>query len=144
MDIKALHEPFSDNDSPTVEGQIRWLQKQGFAQHQIQQALIAVYSEIERGDIPQVWTRKSKMPDGGVVESKLYLSKDMNCPGAHYKGRNITTGWELDQYLLTVAKRIRTDELSVMVKKMEEFEEGLRKKWAAQQKGPWYKRIVGK
>ena len=39
MDIKALHERFKDDHSPSVEGQIRWLQKQGFPQHHIEQAM---------------------------------------------------------------------------------------------------------
>jgi len=50
MDFKQLHERFKDDDSPSVEGQIRWLQKQGFAQHQIEQAMISTYTEIERGE----------------------------------------------------------------------------------------------
>ena len=50
MNFKELHEKFKDDDSPSVEGQIRWLQKQGFAQHQIEQAMISVYTEIERGE----------------------------------------------------------------------------------------------
>jgi uncharacterized protein (DUF2132 family) len=50
MDFKELHSKYKDEYSPSVEGQIRWLQKQGFAQHQIEQAMITVYSEIERGE----------------------------------------------------------------------------------------------
>ena len=51
MNFKELHAKFKDNDSPSVEGQIRWLQKQGFAQHQIEQAMISTYTEIERGQV---------------------------------------------------------------------------------------------
>jgi uncharacterized protein (DUF2132 family) len=50
MDMKELHAKYKDENSPSVEGQVRWLQKQGFAQHQIEQAMIAVYTEIERGE----------------------------------------------------------------------------------------------
>jgi len=50
MDFKELHSKYKDEYSPSVEGQIRWLQKQGFAQHQIEQAMISVYTEIERGE----------------------------------------------------------------------------------------------
>lgn len=50
MDFNATHAKFKDADSPTVEGQIRWLQKQGFAQHQIDQAMIMAYTEIDKGD----------------------------------------------------------------------------------------------
>lgn len=50
MNFTELHAKYKDDDSPSVEGQIRWLQKQGFAQHQIEQAMIATYAEIERGE----------------------------------------------------------------------------------------------
>jgi len=50
MDFVALHLKYKDSDSPSVEGQIRWLQKQGFAQAQVEQAMISVYDEIERGE----------------------------------------------------------------------------------------------
>lgn len=51
MNFKELHSKFKDDDSPSVEGQIRWLQKQGFDQHQIEQAMISTYTEIERSQI---------------------------------------------------------------------------------------------
>jgi len=50
MNFVELHSKFKDDDSPSVEGQVRWLQKQGFAQHQIEQAMISVYMEIERNE----------------------------------------------------------------------------------------------
>jgi hypothetical protein len=49
MNFKELHEKFKDDASPSVELQIRWLQKMGFLQHQIDQAMITVYTEIEQG-----------------------------------------------------------------------------------------------
>uniref|UniRef100_A0A7C4TX39 Uncharacterized protein n=1 Tax=Caldisericum exile TaxID=693075 RepID=A0A7C4TX39_9BACT len=112
MDFKAIHERFKDDDSPSVEGQIRWLQKQGFAQHQIEQAMIATYSAIERGEFtPQ-------------------------------------NGFELDQYLLNEAKKIRTEELTLMIKRMEDFVANIKKQaideYKAQQAKPWYKRLFGK
>lgn len=51
MDFRKLHEPYKDEASPSVELQIRWLQKMGFPPHQIDQAMIMVYGEIERGEI---------------------------------------------------------------------------------------------
>jgi hypothetical protein len=50
MDFKKLHERYKDDASPSVELQIRWLQKLGFQNHQIDQALITVYTEIERDE----------------------------------------------------------------------------------------------
>jgi uncharacterized protein (DUF2132 family) len=50
MNFVDLHAKYKDENSPSVEGQIRWLQKQGFAQHQIEQAMIKVYMEIERDE----------------------------------------------------------------------------------------------
>ena len=63
MDLKALHAKFRDDDSPSVEGQIRWLQKQGFAQHHIDQAIIGMYTDIEQ----EVLTFKS----GHEMDQKL-------------------------------------------------------------------------
>lgn len=50
MDFKKLHEQYKDEASPSVELQIRWLQRIGFQPHQVDQALITVYGEIERGE----------------------------------------------------------------------------------------------
>lgn len=134
MDMKVLHSRFSDKDSPSVEGQIRWLQKNNFPQHQIEQAMITVYSELERGKIPKRWTNGTEVK---------YLSSDSNYLSAEWFSRPISGGAELDQYLLEIAKRIRTEELTTLIRKMEQFEINMRKKWEAEQKQrkPWYKRI---
>jgi len=50
MDFKKLHKRYKDEASPSVELQIRWLQRIGFQPHQVDQALITVYGEIERGE----------------------------------------------------------------------------------------------
>jgi len=50
MDFKKLHEKYKDEASPSVELQIRWLQRIGFQPHQIDQAMITVYGEIEHGE----------------------------------------------------------------------------------------------
>ena len=50
MDFKKLHERYKDETSPSVELQIRWLRRIGFQSHQVDQALITVYGEIERGE----------------------------------------------------------------------------------------------
>ena len=60
-----LHRKFKDHDSPSVEGQIRWLQKQGFAEHHIQQAMIALYNDIEQEKIPNLHTHQSHTDDEG-------------------------------------------------------------------------------
>lgn len=145
MDMKTLHARFKDDDSPSVEGQIRWLQKQGFPQHHIEQAMLTLYSELERGNVP-------KKEDGTPVKG----------------------GWDLDQALLLTAKTIRTDELRLQVKRLEEFEAKLKAKWeedrrkeeailaaaeeerkereakkaeedaASKPKRPWYKRLFSR
>jgi len=111
MDFKELHAQFKDEHSPSVEGQIRWLQKQGFTQAQIEQAMIDVYSEIERGEV------------------------------------TFNNGFELDQYLLERAKKIRTEELTMQIKRMEEFVSKIKQQaveeYKAQQEKPWYKKILG-
>jgi len=63
MDFKKLHERYKDEFSPSVELQIRWLQRIGFQPHQIDQALITVYTEIEQD--------KKTFKDGS--ELNLYL-----------------------------------------------------------------------
>jgi hypothetical protein len=63
MDFKKLHERYKDDASPSVELQIRWLQRIGFQPHQIDQAMITVYTEIEQD--------KKTFKDGS--ELNLYL-----------------------------------------------------------------------
>jgi len=144
MNFKELHERFKDKDSPAVEGQVRWLQKQGFAQNQIERAMITVYSELEQGEIPRVWTRKITKQDGTITEHKEYLAAGSKIDDPQYVSREISSGWDLDHYLLETAKRIRTGDLKAQVAHMEQFEEKLRKKWeAAQQpkkKRGWFRR----
>ena len=140
MNFKELHTKFKDDDSPSVEGQIRWLQKQGFAQHQIEQAMIAAYTEIEMGRIPNCWSMLVQKNGGERIDRK-YLPADYNSPGHKWKSRPIKNGFEFDQFLLENAKKVRTDELSVMLKNMQQFEKKLKKKWSSQV--PWYKRMFG-
>lgn len=134
MDIKLVHEQFKDNHSPSVEGQIRWLQKQGFAEHQIQQAMIAVYGDIERGELPLVYSREVATPDGGKKMERLYhLFSDAGPGGDRYDKNPIQNGWDLDQIILEVAKRYRTDDLNSMLKNIEKFEANMKEKWVKEQ-----------
>lgn len=132
MNIKEIHKQFADDHSPSVEGQIRWLQKQGFAQHQIEQAMITVYSEIERGEVPLVWHMREPDTSGHVKDTYCYTEVNGVPPGSKFKNpKPISNGHQLDQYLLEVARRIRTGELSMMVSHMEQFEAKLKAKWEA-------------
>lgn len=49
MDFKELHKPYKDAVSPSVELQMQWLQKIGFKPHQIEKAMLLVYTDIEQG-----------------------------------------------------------------------------------------------
>lgn len=49
MDIKKLHEPYKDQNSPSPELQLRWLKRLGYEPHVIDQAMLTVYTEIEQG-----------------------------------------------------------------------------------------------
>jgi len=49
MDFQKLYEPYKTKDAPDVAEQLKWLLKQGIPQHIIDQAMIKVYDEIERG-----------------------------------------------------------------------------------------------
>jgi hypothetical protein len=109
MDIKKLHEKYKDDASPSVELQIRWLKRIGFEPHQIDQAVIMVYSEIERGE------------------------------------KTFKNGSELNLYLKDVANKIRSEEATIYISKLEEFEAKMRKKWDEDLKKqkPWYRRLIG-
>ncbi len=50
MDYKKLLEPYSENGR-TVEGQVTWLTKKGIAKTYIDQAMIFVYDEVDRGKV---------------------------------------------------------------------------------------------
>lgn len=141
MEFKELHKPFKDDDSPSIEGQIKWLQKQGFQQYQIEQAMIEAYTELQMEKTPLRWSRKMKKDDGAEIEEVKYGPVGKIPKGANWESRPIESGFELDQFLLEMAKLIRTNELSVMVRHMEKFEKDLRKKWSNQV--PWWKRALG-
>lgn len=141
MKFKELHSQFKDDDSPSVEGQIRWLQKHGFQQHQIEQAMLTAYTELEAGRVPVRWKRKMKGKEGQEVIERKYGDAKTKPKGANWESREVKNGFEFDQFLLECAKRVRTNELSVMLRHMEKFEKDLKKKWSAQV--PWYKRMLG-
>ncbi len=113
MNFKELHRKHADKDSPTVEGQIRWLQKQGFPQHQIDQGMITVYSEIER---------KEKDFKSGLELDQYLL--------------DTCKKFRTDELTAYVAK---LEEFEAGLKK--KWEQEQKKQLEAQQKKPWYKRI---
>ena len=51
MNFQELYEPYATKEAPNVSDQIKWLQKQGFPQNIIDQALLVVYTELEKGKI---------------------------------------------------------------------------------------------
>ena len=136
MDIKKLHEQFQDDDSPSVEAQIRWLQKQGFGQHQIDQAIMTLYKALDHGEIPQVCQRID-------IEDKvkIYRLKGETQKVGRWDVRKIKNGFELCQVLLELARRIRTKELSDTIKNIESFEHDMRKRWEKANKIPIWKRM---
>lgn len=141
MKFNELHAKFKDDDSPSVEGQIRWLQKQGFQQHQIEQAMLTAYSELHAGRVPQRWKRTMKGKEDQEVIERKFGTGDTKPKGSGWDSRDIKNGFEFDQFILDCAKRVRTDELSIMLRHMEKFEKDLKKKWSTQV--PWYKRMFG-
>jgi hypothetical protein len=140
MDIKAILAKFTDEKEFTVEGQIRWLQKQGFAQDQIDHAMLKVYFDLERGLIPCKWNTGAEV---------VYLSGDVPKSGAHWEGGPISTGNDLDQYLLKVAKEIRTKELSDKAASLGDLVSKMKAQWEADAakanaKPGFFKRLFGK
>lgn len=138
MNFKAIHDKYKDDASPSVEGQIRWLQKQGFSQDQIDRAMLGLYSDIEIGQAPRVFEKEE---NGKIVDTKYAFYSDP-IPTFCYTFRDIKTGWELDQSLLEYARRERTKDLDAVIKRYEDFTKTLRNNWVKQV--PWYKRIIGK
>jgi len=49
MDYNKLYEPYQTKEAPLVTDQVKWLQKNGFPQHIIDQSLVKVYDELDRG-----------------------------------------------------------------------------------------------
>lgn len=142
MDIKALLSGFTDLKDHTVEGQIRWLQKQGFTQDHIDHAILAVYFDIERGVIPKKWNT-------GIDGEVTYLPGDQEPSGAHWTGGPISGGNDLDHYLLKVAKDIRTKELSDKVAQIGTQVAKMKAQWEADfkkanAKPGFFKRMFGK
>ena len=103
MDLKVILSNYTSKKDHTVEGQMRWLQKQGFTEDQIAQALMTVYFDLERGVLPNKW-----VIDGVTT----YLPGDQPKGSDSWVGGPISGGHDLDQYLLKVAKDIRTRELT--------------------------------
>lgn len=140
MDFKLLHEPFRDEDSPSVEAQIRWLQKQGFLQHQIQKTMVRVYGELSRNEIPRVWKRTLDNR-----EEVLYRPHGVTPKGEGWSSEKVANGFDLCQYILEIAKSFRTQDLTKFIKDMEKFESDMKSKWidSIKYKVPWWKRLFG-
>ena len=134
MDIKLLHSHYKDEHSPTVEGQIRWLQNQGFSQDQIDQAMIATYFDIERGCIPCKWERRFKDEQGRNTNELIFLPGDQPKPGDDWSGGPVAGGKMLDQYLLKVAKDIRTKELADKTQALGAMVSKMKAQWEADAK----------
>ena len=132
---------FKDEGCPSVEGQIRWLQKQGFQQHQIDQAMMQLYKALDHGEIPQICKR---LDAPGDESQTIYRLKGETQKVGRWDVRSIKDGFELDQVLLELARRIRTDELAVLIKNIENFEKDMRKRWEKANKIPLWKRMFRK
>ena len=114
MDFNKLHEPYKDDASPSVELQVRWLQRLGFQPHQIDQALITVYGEIERNE--------KTFENGGKLNLHL---KDV--------ASEVRTE-ELSAYIANLEK--------FEAKMREKWEDYQREKEEQARKKPWYKKRI--
>ena len=141
IDMARLHKKFKDDKSPTVAGQIRWLQKRGFTPDQIDKAMLAVYTELNNDKLPVLWTRPIKNIKGkNNVEVTVTFGDQPT--GPNWTGREIENGQDLDKALLLTAKKFRTEDLTLKIKQLEDFESNLKSKWKAEilNQVPWYKR----
>lgn len=125
MDIKAIHAKFQDRPDHTIEGQMRWLEKQGFTRDQIDEAMLSVYFDLERGVIPCKWNTGTEV---------VYFSGDTPKSGEHWEGGPIDNSHDLDRYLLKVAKDIRTKEYSDKARRLGEQVAKMKSQWEADYK----------
>jgi len=51
MDLAKLIEPYSENGARTIEAQVKWLLSKNIPRSHIDQAILTVYDEIERGRV---------------------------------------------------------------------------------------------
>ncbi|MGO9020473.1 MAG: hypothetical protein ACLQVJ_19210 [Syntrophobacteraceae bacterium] len=51
MDLNKLVEPYSEEGKRTIEAQVKWLLAKNIARHHIDQAILTVYDEMERGKV---------------------------------------------------------------------------------------------
>jgi hypothetical protein len=89
------------------------------------------------------WLLKQGIPANVVDEAMISVYEEIR------GGKTFVSGFEFDQYLLSVARGMQKKELDDHIIKLENFYKGMREKWdkelAAEQpvKKPWYKRILG-
>ena len=140
MDIKAIHDAFTQEKDNTIEGQMHWLKKQGFTEDQMNHAILEVYFDLERGCIPCKWNTGAEV---------VYLPGDQPKSGEHWEGGPISTANDLDQYLLKVAKVIRTKELTDKAVALGGLISKMKSQWEADMakanaKPGFFKRLFGK
>lgn len=136
MDMVRLHKPFAGKDSPSPEAQRNWLRKKGFAPVQIDQAMLTLYSDMDRGALPLVFEGVMEIEK---KELRYGMSGDKAPEG--FIRRQVQTGAELDQALLAYARFFKAEDEKIEIEKVQTFERMLRKRWESQV--PWYKRIFG-
>jgi|GEM_PF-1447695 hypothetical protein len=51
MDLNKLIEPYSEDGARTIEAQVKWLLAKNIPRQHIDQAVLTVYDEIERGKV---------------------------------------------------------------------------------------------
>lgn len=78
MNFQELYQPYATKEAPSVSEQIQWLLKQGIPQNIIDQALVLVYTEIEKGktfpNAKDLWLYlKGIATDLQKKESEAYL-----------------------------------------------------------------------
>lgn len=136
MDMVKLHKPFAGKDSPSPEAQRNWLRKRGFTPVQIDQAMLTLYSDLDREALPNVFEGVKEIEKKEI----RYGMSGAKAPDG-FTARNIKTGVELDQALLEYAKFFKAEDERAEIEKVQQFERMLRKRWESQV--PWYKRILG-
>lgn len=136
MDMVKLHKPFAGKESPSPEAQRNWLRKRGFTPIQIDQAMLTLYSDLDRGALPHVFEGKTE-----IEKKELRYGMHGAAAPNGFATREIKTGVELDQALLEYAKFFKTEDEKTEIERVQKFERMLRKRWESQV--PWYKRIFG-
>lgn len=146
MDIRKLHEPYKDQDSPSPELQVRWLKRLGFEGHVIDQAMLNTYTDIERG----IKTFKNGAELNAYIRDQAVQTRNEELSAYITKleqfEAKLKAKWEAERNArLALAAKLEAERVAKAAK-LEEEKLAKERELAdtAAVKKPWYKRVFAK